>query len=329
MSIDFEEVKGKIRGPTVSIVAPFKDSNELNIEAVKEYIRFIMDGGITNNEGNILCPGGIGQLLALSHEENRMMVEAGVEVAGDKLLVVAAFDTCNYREAIELSLNAAEAGAKCVLIPPPFYYAISQADIYRWYKVIAEEIKTKIAIMVYSQPWRNLGTFISVPLMGKLAEIENIISIKYGGEMKDYIAALGLYSKRFAFIDNSPEADTTAAVAHMHGAVGYVTCPGAFWPEYEAKYWSLLEQGKYEEAAKWHDKLSPFWEFWKRGGGDIKGGEFGGTEGSFFDTSIQKAALECVGLYGGPVRLPFIELTKGQKNKLFGIFEAIGVPKKR
>ena len=34
MSIDFEEVKGKIRGPTVSIVAPFKDNNELNTEAV-------------------------------------------------------------------------------------------------------------------------------------------------------------------------------------------------------------------------------------------------------------------------------------------------------
>ncbi len=321
--IDFEDIKGKIRGPSVSIVAPFKDSNELNTEAVREYIRFIMDGGITNGKGHLLCPGGAGQLMALSHEEQKMMVQAGVEVGGNKLLVVAGVNSCNYREAIELSLNAAEAGAKCVMIPPPFYYSISQADIYRWYKVIAEE--TKIGIMVYSQWWRNLGTFISVPLMGKLAEIENIVAMKYGGEMRDYITALGLYSERFAFIDNSIA--YTAAVAHMHGAAGYITCPGAFWPEFDAKYWSLLEQGKYQEADKWHAKLGPLWEFWLSGGGAIEGGEFGGT--ALFDTSIQKAALEYVGLYGGPVRLPFIELTKEQKNKLFGVLEGMGVPKKR
>ncbi len=173
--------------------------------------------------------------------------------------------------------------------------------------------------MVYDQPWNEwVGGFISLPLMGKLAEIENIVAIKYAGEGKlgDYITALGLYSKRFAFIDNS--GTYKAIVAHVHGKVaGYLTCNGAFWPEFEAKYWSLLEQGKYEEADKWHDKLSPYRGFRNRGGE------------AFFDTAVQKAALEYAGLYGGPVRLPFIELTKEQKNKLFGILEGIGVPKKR
>jgi len=325
--IDLEEIKAKIRGPSVSIAAPLKDNDELNKEAAREYIRFIMDGGITNGKGHILCPGGAGQILALSHEEQKMMVEAGAEVAGNKLLVVAGVNSCNYREAIELSLNAAEAGAKCVMIPPPYYDAVSQEGIYRWYKVIAEGIKSKIGIMVYSQPWRNLGTFISVPLLGKLAEIESIISIKYTvGGMGDYIAALGLYSKRFAFIDNSTA--YTAAVGHMHGAAGYITCPGAFWPEYETKFWSLLKQRKYEEAEKWRAKIGPFWEFFYSGGGDTKGGEFS-SEGAFYVESIVKTALEYVGLYGGPVRPPFIELTKEQKNKLFGVLEGIGVPKKR
>ena len=319
MGIDFEDIKGKIRGSSVLVMAPFKDSYELNIEALKENIRFIMDGGIGNGKGHILCPCATGEMETLSHEERKMMVEAAVEVGGNKLPVVAGVGSCNYKEVIKLSLNAAEAGAKCVMIPPPYYHPVSQEDIYRWYKAIAEGIKSKIGIMAYSQPWRKYtGGFISAPLIGKLAGIESIVSFKHMGlVLGDYITTLGLYSKRFSFIDNSSA--YTAELLHMHGSAGYVTAPGAFWPEFEAKYWSLLEQCKYEEAIKWHARLSPFWKF----------RSIGVEKSAYFDGSVIKAALEYVGLYGGPVRPPFIELTKEQKNELFGILEGIGVPKKR
>ena len=320
MGIDFEDVKGKLRGPSVLVMTPFKDSLELNIEALKENIRFVVDGGISNGKGHIICPGGAGEYVTLSREEHKMMVEAAVEVGGKKLLVVAGVTSNNYKEVIELALNAAEAGAKCVMLPPPHYYPISQEGIYRWYKVIAEGIGTKIGIMAYDQPWdKYVGGFISVPLMGKLAEIESVVAFKYSStNIRDYITALRLYSKRFAFIDNS--GTYRAIVAHVHGEVaGYVTHAAAFWPEFEAKYWSLLEQHKYEEATKWHDKLRPYYEF-------LKGG---GAEGGFQETPPAKAALEYLGLYGGPVRPPFIELTKEQKKKFFGVLEGMGVPKKR
>ncbi len=315
MSIDFEDLKGKIRGPTMLVMAPFNDSYELNIEALKENIRFSMDGGISDGKGFIICPSGGGEYVTLSQEEHKMMVEAAVEVAGNKLLVVAGVQSCDYRVAIKLALNAAEAGAKCVMMPAPYYHPISQEGIYRWYKVIAEGIGTKIGIMAYDKQ----SGVISVPLMGKLAEIESIVAVKYSSRnIRDYITALRLYSKRFAFIDNS--GTYRAIVAHVHGkAAGYVTHVAAFWPEFEAKYWSLLEQGKYEEATKWHDKLDPYYEFLKSGG----------AEGSFQEAPPAKAALEYLGLHGGPVRPPFIELTKEQKKKFFGVLEGMGVPKKR
>jgi len=299
------------------MMAPFKDNNELNVEALKENIRFIMDGGISTGKGVILCPCGDGEIVTLSEEEHKMVVKAAVEVAGNKVPLVSGVFTCDYREAIKLANNAAEAGAKCVMIPPPYYYPISQEGIYRWYKLIAEGIKGKIGIMIYDQPWTELGTFISVPLMSKLAEIESIVSIKYGGVViRDYIAALSRYSKRLAFFDNTGA--WTPELSHMHGAAGYTSSAATFWPEFEVKYWSLLEQGKYEEAAKWHTKMSPLSEF-------LKGEEYEDGGGA----STSKAVLEYVGLYGGPIRPPFIELTKEQKKKLFGVLEGIGVPKKR
>ncbi len=314
--IDLEEVKGKIRGPSGTVMTRFKDSYELNIEPLKENIRFLMDGGIGNGKGHIICPCGTGEYMTLSPEEHKMVVEAVVEVGGNKLPVVAGVQSCDYRVAIELALNAAEAGAKCVMLPPPYYFPLSQEDIYRWYKIIAEGIKGKIGIMAYDQPWRvHVGSFFSVPLLGKLAEIESIVAIKYSAE-EDYITGLGLYSKRFSFINNT---HSSFSVAHMHGDAGYITSTAAWWPEFEAKYWSLLEQRKYEEADKWHSKMSPFLEL--RRSEDPEGIGGGGR--------YIKTALEYVGLYGGPQRPPFIGLTKEQKKKIFGILEAIGVPKKR
>ena len=106
----------------------------------------------------------------------------------------------------------------------------------------------------------------------------------------------------------------------MHGKVaGHVTHAASFWPEFEAKYWSLLEQRKYGEADKWRTKLSPLFGFQRS---EDAAGIGGGAR-------YLKTALEYVGLYGGPARLPFIELTKEQKNKFFGVLEGIGVPKKR
>ena len=172
--------------------------------------------------------------MTLSPEEHKAVVKAAVEVGGNELMVVAGVTSNNYKEVIKLSLNAAEAGAKCVMIPPPYYYVIKQEDIYRWYKLMAEEIKD-IVIMPYTQSWRAEGTFVSGELMGKLAGIENIVSVKHQAkELKDYIRDLGLYSKRFVFIDNSIGYRST--IAHMHGATGYITGPAVYWPEFEAKY---------------------------------------------------------------------------------------------
>lgn len=312
MTIDFEELKSKIRGPSVIMMAPFKDNFELDIEALQDNIQFIMDRGITNGQGHIICPCGTGEYVTLSHEEHKTIVKAAVEVTGDKIAVVAGVPSCDYRQVIELANVAGEAGAKCAMIPPPYYYQIGQEDIYRWYKLIAEGVK--IGLMAYNQSWRNIGSYLSVPLMGKLTGIENMVSMKYGGEvMPDYITALGLYSKRFSYIDNSIA--YTATVGHMHGGAGFITGPANFWPEFEAKYWSLLEEHKYVEAEKWHAKIGPYWAF-------VRGGEY-----DFFGASQIKAAQEYRGLCAGSIRPPFVGLTKEQKEKFFCVLEDIGVPK--
>jgi dihydrodipicolinate synthase/N-acetylneuraminate lyase len=323
---DYEKIKKELRGPAVLIQTPFKQNYDLDLEALKENINYVIEEGIVRGKGFIICPCGTGEYVALSKEEHYNMIKTAVDTANDRLPVVAGVASCYYKEAIELAKNAEKAGADCIMIPPPYYYSIDQAAIIRWYKIVAEE--TNIPIMAYNQWWRNLGTYFTIKTMGEFARMESIVSLKYGGEvMTDYIMALSLFSKRFAFIDNSLA--YTAAIGHMHGASGYITGPACFWPEFEVKYWNLLEEKRYQDAELWHARLSPFWEFYFHGGGELKGEEFEAAEGTFFPAAVFKAAMEYVGLKAGPVRPPFRSLTDEEKNRLFKILEKIGVKKRK
>ncbi len=319
--MDYEKIKKDIRGPSVLIMAPFKPNYDLDTNALKEEIEFIIEGGIRRGNGHIICPCGTGEYVATSREERRDMVETAVKAADGRVPVVAGIGTCYYKEAVKLGQDAKQAGAECVMMPPPYYYALDQNEVYNWYKHVSE--KTKIGFMIYVQPWRNIGAALGLPAIEKVAKIENIISLKYSGALPKYLTVLSQYSKRFAIIDNSK--GFTSTLAHMHGAAGFITGPAAFWPDFEAEYWRLLEAGKYREAEQWHAKLLPFWGFFNRGKKAKAGAEF---RGGFFGASVLKAAIEYVGIRMGPVRPPFSNLTKAKRLELYTILEKIGVKKR-
>ena len=112
--------------------------------------------------------------------------------------------------------------------------------------------------MVYDQAWCNLGTGISLRMMGRLSALPNMIALKYGSpaHFTDMILAYQQFSDRFAFIDNSLA--YTVVISHMHGCQGYISFPVGLWPEFELKRWDLLEAGKYREAEMLGSRFTGF-----------------------------------------------------------------------
>src|SRR5208283_4977030 len=156
MPLDYEKVKKKIAGPTVLEMIPFESKTlELNLAALRENIHYAIEGGIVRGRGVMIVPCGTGEYVALSPEEHRLVVKTALDAAGGKLPIVAGVSGCDYREVVKLADSSAEAGAECVMVPPPYYYGMSQPDMVRWYRLIAREVR--VGIMTYSQPWRNSG----------------------------------------------------------------------------------------------------------------------------------------------------------------------------
>ena len=179
MDWDMDRVKQELRGPVALAVAPFNEDLSLNLEALKEHIRFMIAGGLTTGRGVLICPSGTGEYLALSPEEHRLMVKTAVEVADGRLPVVAGVAGININQVIELARSAHRAGAKYAMIPAPFYDSIDQDGLYEWYRILSESLD--MGIMIYDQSWRSdLGTSLGLPLMERLAGLKNIVSLKYG-----------------------------------------------------------------------------------------------------------------------------------------------------
>ena len=312
--MDYDRVRAEIRGPAVLAMMPFGSDYEPRLDVLRDYLRHIVDGGISRGKGFVIMPCGTGEYNTLTRDEHLSVVETALDACGDDLPVVVGVATTSHKEAIARCQNAARAGATCAMIPPPYYYGgMDQEAVVNWYRVIADA--SDIGIMIYDQSARRLGATIDTPAIAQLAEIESVVSIKRGSEpdMKDYIESLERFSGRMAFIDNSY--GYTAGVSHLHGGAGYITGVGAFWPEIEAEFWSLLEAGKYREADRLHARQGEFWHFVD---GPMRG----------YATNVLKSCAEYVGIHAGSVRPPFRDLNAEELDTLHGILQRMGVKAK-
>jgi len=316
--MNIEKVKQEIKVPASLIMLPFKNDLELDIDNLKNNLQYTLDEGMGNGRGFWIVPCGTGEYLNITSDEHKSIVETANEIGKGKIPIVAGCAGINIKEVISLINQSEEAGADYVMVPPPYYDAIDEESIYEWYRILAES--TNLGLVIYDQSWRiGLGTNLTLPLIDKLSKIDQVVSLKYGSPniFNDTIVALEEFSSRFAFIDNS--LGYLASVSSMHGATGWISGPSSWWPEFELQILDHLESGNYKEADKQHAIITPYMakfhgEFWK-------------ASKYWHNGAIIKASLEYVGLYGGPVRPPFRELNKSEKNELFAIMDDMNVKK--
>ncbi len=314
MKLNYSEIKAEIIGPAVLIMTPFDSNYKLNTDALKKNVRHIVNGGISRGKGFIICPAGTGEYNTLSREEHIQVVSAAAEAANGDIEIIAGIASSSHFEIIERCNAALDQGVKVAMVPPPYYYhGMDQEAVIHWYSEIAKH--TEIGLMIYDQSWRSLGGNVDGPTTEKLINtIESVVSIKRGflPSFQDYVDTLDRFSDKLAIVDNSY--GHTAGLAHQHGAKSYITGVAAFWPEGEAKFWQLLQDGKYAEADRFHSKQATFWRLVDEG-----------FEG--YATNVLKAAAEYVGINAGSVRPPFRNLTSTEKQALAKILAELGVKK--
>ena len=305
------EIKNWLCGPVAAVATPFTEDLVLDLDALQQNVRFMIDHGVKTGQGALLVAAAAGEHPVLNVEERKAAMEAAVEAAAGEVPVLSSIQHTDTRVVVELAKHASKVGIQAAQLNATYYYPATEGDVLRLFRMVAEA--SDVTIMIY-----RVGVMLQMGLdpIRRLAELETVRVLKFSAnDRREFTEGVATFGKDLVVIDNS----TQHVWGHMLGARGFITHISNFWPEYPLQIWQLLEKGEYA-AVK--EKLASFkwrWAQWRSKVCDVTSGE-----GPFI-----KAAMEAAGLPAGPPRPPSVRPPQDLLDELQELFDSAGVPQAR
>ncbi len=236
------------KGSIVAIVTPFKNG-KIDETSLRNLVNWHIDEGTHG----IVPVGTTGESPTLDHNEHREVVEIVIDQVNNRVPVIAGAGSNSTSEAISLLMHAESVGADAALIVTPYYNKPTQEGLYEHFKAI-DRASMGIPIMIYNIPPRSIVD-MSVEVMGKLSNLENIIGVK------DATSDLSRVEKqknqcKDGFLQFSGE-DITAFEFMKNGGNGCISVTANVLPKLCSDFQNLCLEGNYDEALKIHKKLEP------------------------------------------------------------------------
>ena len=160
-----------LRGVIPPIITPVDSNENVDEGGLKRVINHVLDGGVHG----VFVLGSNGEFYALDFENQKRAVEITVSQVNGRVPVYAGASAITTRGCIRLARMAEDAGADALTVLTPMFINPSETELFNHFKTIAAS--TKLPILLYNNPDKTTNN-ISVKLLKRLAEIDNIVGIK-------------------------------------------------------------------------------------------------------------------------------------------------------
>jgi len=291
------ELRKKLAGVISFPCTPFKKDLSLDIEGLRKNLRSLLNHPLCA----IVAPAGTGELHCLSPVEHLEVVKATVEEVKGRVPVLTGVGF-NVPIAIDMAKKAAAAGVSGILIFPPYYPSQDDEGIVAYYKAIADA--TPLGVLIYSRDWFNP----SPALVDKIARaIPNLIAWKDGqADMRRYQMIRQRVGDRLHWIGGA--GDDAVPAYYTLGIRTYTSSIANVAPKLSIRLHELASAGYSEELTKLMNELViPLYE--------LRGKRKG------YEVSAMKSMMDMIGLVGGPVRPPLVDLKPDEVEALRGTMD--------
>ena len=115
-----------LEGTHVAMITPFNNDNTINEEKYREFIDFLIEGGVDG----ILAAGTTGESATLTLEEHQKVIDIMVDQANGRVTTIAGAGSNATSEALDLVNYSKDAGADVALVITPYYNKPQQSGLY-------------------------------------------------------------------------------------------------------------------------------------------------------------------------------------------------------
>lgn len=272
-------------------ITPFTHEGEVDEEALRRCVKFWVNGGVS---GLVPC-GSNGEAPYLSQEERRRVIEIVLDEVHGKVPVIPGTGSMSTRETILLTRDARDLGADAALVVTPFYFKLSNKEIYEHYRAVVEAVD--LPIVIYNVP-KFTGFSLDPNVVFQLiSKYDNIVGIKdSSGSISQITEIIRLVGEKVSVLAGTGDVILPTL---MLGGKGAVVAVANFAPKMCVDLYNAFKGDNYEEASRLQQQIFYLNEVLVK---------------KYNQLSAIKAALSMLGLPSGYPRRPALPLDEEEKN---------------
>lgn len=303
--------RANLTGIWAAQLTPFTSDLSLDEDGLERNIgHWTEDLGIAG----LFVGGKQGEFFSMSVQERKRLLEIAVEAARGRGQIMMSCSDQNLDVVLDLARHAQKVGADYIVVHAPVLHFFEEHDetVFGYYETISQEVD--IGIALWSHP--DSGYLMSPALCNRLADLDNVVAIKYSVPRAMYAELTRLASDRIQ-VSTASEPEWLDNIVELNWRLYLCSSPPFLLQTKDDRrmhdYTRAAFEGDVAAARRISESLNPVRDALRR------------TRPAEKPHAHQKYWQELLGQAGGCVRPPLLELTEDEKAATREAFSQCGL----
>lgn len=214
-------LKGASTG--VALITPFTDSGEVDFDALKRIIDFLIEGGVDF----LVALGTTGESVTLTSEERNAVFSLFVKQVNGRVPLVMGLGSNNTAALVHEFKHVDTTGFDAILSVTPYYNRPTQEGLYQHY--MALDAVTPLPLILYNVPGRTGVNITAATTLRIAKDAQQIIGVKdASGDLKQGEEIISKAPKNFLVFSGD---DETAISLTLLGGAGVISVAAGGFPK--------------------------------------------------------------------------------------------------